>query len=190
MAAPESANLKNLSGQWVMNKKLSGEFDSILALQGIGWLTRSAISLATITLHLKQYNAEDGVEHVDIDQVLTGGIKGTAEHRVLNDEWRDHTDHIFGHVRARSRRTKLSSLKDDDEDEKFLKTDWTQDVIDGDEVIDGQVESQDNGWTARQSWGFEVIDGERRHCRHAIVHKGDEVKRVKLVYDYKGPLDG
>lgn len=84
---------------------------------------------------------------------------------------------------------KVSELSDSDEDEKFLKNGWSKDVIESDDVIDGEVESIGNGWTARQCWGFEVVDGERRYVRHSIVHKGKDVKRVRLVYDYKGPLN-
>ena len=159
-------------------------------MQGVGWFTRKAIGIATITLHVKDYKAEDGLEHIDIEQIGTGGLKGTTELRTYDDQWREHTDHVFGHVKGRNRRIKLSSLNDADEDEKFLKTGWAQDIVDGDEVIDGVVESiGQNGWTARQVWGFEVVDGQRRYCRHSIVHQGDKVKRVRLVYDYKGPLN-
>jgi hypothetical protein len=77
MAAPAEVTLKDLSGQWVMvsnslarphlwayrlirltylqNKTLSDDPDDVLALQGMGWMTRKAISIATVTLHTKQY---------------------------------------------------------------------------------------------------------------------------------------
>lgn len=32
MAAPADVTLNNLSGDWVMNKSLSGDFDGVLAL--------------------------------------------------------------------------------------------------------------------------------------------------------------
>lgn len=53
-------------------------------LQGIGWFTRKAIGLATITLDVKQYRDDEGVEHIDIVQTATGGIKGTTENRTLD----------------------------------------------------------------------------------------------------------
>lgn len=53
-------------------------------LQGIGWFKRRAISLATITLDIKQYRDDEGVEHIDIEQTATGGIKGTTENRTLD----------------------------------------------------------------------------------------------------------
>lgn len=56
----------------------------MLTLQGVGWLKRKAIGLATVTMDITQYQAppEGGadtdapVTHVDIAQTATGGIKG------------------------------------------------------------------------------------------------------------------
>lgn len=53
-------------------------------LQGVSWFTRKAIRFSTITLDIKQYRDDDGVEHIDIDQTATGGIKGTTENRTLD----------------------------------------------------------------------------------------------------------
>lgn len=48
---------------------MSGDTDQILALQGVGWLKRKAISMGTVTLDIKHYKDDAGIEHVDIDQV-------------------------------------------------------------------------------------------------------------------------
>lgn len=56
----------------------------MLTLQGIGWIVRKAISIATITLDVKQYRDDEGVEHIDIEQTATGGVKGTTENRTLD----------------------------------------------------------------------------------------------------------
>lgn len=53
-------------------------------MQGISWFTRKAIALANLMLDIKQYRDDDGVEHIDIVQTLTGGIKGTTENRTLD----------------------------------------------------------------------------------------------------------
>ncbi|TVY54938.1 hypothetical protein LSUE1_G009423, partial [Lachnellula suecica] len=119
MAAPPEITLKDLTGDWVMNKTLSDDTDPILVLQGVSWFTRKAISLATITLHTKQYTDSDNETHIDIEQTATGGIKGTTEIRVLNWSERTHTDSIFGTVKGRSRW--LSGLG---EVEKYLQEGW------------------------------------------------------------------
>ncbi|KAJ9648590.1 hypothetical protein H2199_001445 [Coniosporium tulheliwenetii] len=185
MAAPETASLKDLNGKWVMNKTLSDETDSVLALQGVGWLTRKAIALATITLHTKEYVDDASVTHIDIDQTATGGIKGTSEQRVLDNQFREHTDHIFGELKGRSRWFKLSALDESDYDEKYLKEGWEKAIVDG-EAIESFVENGKAGWTARQIWGFMEVKGDRRYVRNVVVVKGDQVKRRRLVYDWAG----
>ena len=53
---------------------------------------------------------------------------------------------------------------------------------------DVQVESQGNGWTAHQIWGFAEINGVRKYSRRVVVRKGKDVKRARLVYDFKEEL--
>jgi hypothetical protein len=43
----------------------------------VSWAKRTTISYATITVDIKHYTTpEDGFEHIDSAQTLTGGIKG------------------------------------------------------------------------------------------------------------------
>ncbi|KAL8898834.1 MAG: hypothetical protein Q9207_006502 [Kuettlingeria erythrocarpa] len=111
-------------------------------MQGVGWFLRRAIALATVTLTVKEYIA-DGLTHIDIEQVATGGITST-ENRTLDWALRDHTDKIFGAVRGKSRWVKLADVDDD----KFLKEGF--DDMEG-EHVQSWVESKDGGWTANQA---------------------------------------
>lgn len=149
-----------------------------MALQGISWLTRKAIGLATITLTIKEYE-EGGVTFVDIEQVGTGGIKGTTEKRHLDGKEGEHKDHIFGHVKGISKFGTISEVTDE-----FLKTGWLPETLEG-EIIMTNVTNQDSGWTAQQVWGFEEVQGERRYCRHAVVEKDGKRVNTRLVYDYQ-----
>ncbi|KAI2011514.1 hypothetical protein LOZ52_004778 [Ophidiomyces ophidiicola] len=211
MAAPAEKTIKDLNGRWTMNKTISNDTDPILSLQGISWLTRKTIGLATITLHVKQYNDDAGISHVDIAQTLTGGISGTTEQRVLGWEEHEHTDHIFGTVRGRSRYVRGTAPADGkvrpdvevqtkagDEQvavTKFLKGETLADgsEVEGFVAGDGEdfwvqswVESVNDGWTAEQVWGFEVIDGVRRYTRRVVAEKNGKVIKARLVYDYLG----
>lgn len=77
--------------------------------QGISWITRKAISYATITLSISEYVEPDPaadnkpVVNINIEQTATGGIKGTTEKRVLSWVEREHSDHIFGNCVGQSR---------------------------------------------------------------------------------------
>jgi hypothetical protein len=145
--------------------------------------------LASTTERILQSKDEHGIEHIVINTTITGGIKTTPEHRVHDDAWGDeYSDPIFGKSRSRHRRVKISSLKEDDLVEGLLKGGWTQDIFEGDELIDGIVESLNYGWVARLAYGFEDINGERRFVRRTIVTKGDQVRSLRMVFDFKGPL--
>lgn len=102
-----------------------------------------------------QDNAAAGeVMHVDVDQFATGGIKGTAEHRVLDWKFRPHSDWLFGDMQARSRFTTLDTvLKEAQEkggvteaDAKFLTEGWLDETKNG-EVLESWVDNDGKGWT-------------------------------------------
>jgi hypothetical protein len=107
------------------NKSLSDPHDEILRLQGIGWMKRKAISIATITLHVNHYKDDTGLEHIDIDQTISGGIPGNSEKRTLDWTERETNDPLFGHVLGKSRRIKnLEEIENE-----FLKKDWSSDTL-------------------------------------------------------------
>lgn len=154
---------------------------------------RKGIGLATVTLDVKQYTGPPSppadasgppVVHIDVKQTATGNIKATTELRCLDDTPRDHSDWLFGTIRGRSRWATV-----DDVDDPWLAKDW----LEGDEEKSGPngethllniAESVDKGWTATQVWGFQMVDGVRRYCRHVVVAKGSKREELKLVYDY------
>ncbi|KAF4952954.1 hypothetical protein FSARC_12533 [Fusarium sarcochroum] len=185
MAAPAEKTITDLSGKWVLNKQLSDSTDAILSLQGIGYLIRKGIGLATITLDINQYNAPpkppntstDVFTHIDITQSASG-LSSTQENRCLDFTYREHTDWLFGAVKGRSRFIALDEVEDD-----FLKKGW---LVEGDgKFIQSIAENETNGWVATQIWGFEEINGERRYVRHVLLVKGDKKVTARLIYDYQ-----
>lgn len=173
-------NQQTLGGK-TQNKTLSDNPEPALVIQGIGWLTRKAIGLATVTLHVHEYvNDTTGRTHFDIAQTATGGLKGTTENRIADDEWREHADWLFGRVKGRTRW--LASRADIPSGDPFLGGNWSED--EADELLYGYVESLDSGWTAAQVWGFKVVNGERRHVRNVVVAKGSARAEVRMVYDF------
>lgn len=62
--------------------------------------------------------------------------------------------------------------------------------IDGDSeglLVQAEGRKPDGEWEAAHLWGFEVVEGQRRHTRRVLVRnsKGEEL-RVRMVYDYVG----
>lgn len=125
------------------NKTLSDSagLDAVLICQGVGWLLRRAIAIASITAHTYQ-TEEDGVVTITIHNTSNGGIKGTTEVRHLNGKPTEHTDYIWGHVLGSSRYVATRDLKDD-----FLKTGWLSETSDG-ECIENTIEALDGSWTS------------------------------------------
>lgn len=64
-------------------------------------------------------------------------------------------------------------------------------VGDGDgnnDIIHCWMINEESGWTAEQTWGFEIVNGERRHTRRSVVAsvKQPKFEKARLVYAYKG----
>ncbi|KAF8898892.1 hypothetical protein BD779DRAFT_45380 [Infundibulicybe gibba] len=148
MAFPTDFTTLNITGKYSMNKSLSGDTDEILTLQGVGWLKRKAVSAATVTLHVKHYKDDAGIEHIDINQLVAGGISGTTESRTLDWAERENEDHLFGAVKGKSRRVKVEELG-----ETYLKEGWTGDTIEHG-LVQSYAESNTLknkiSWTANQ----------------------------------------
>lgn len=211
MAAPVSKNIHNLNGKWQMNKSLSGDFGAVLSLQGVGFIMRKTIGAASITLHTTQLEAppsepsQDAIDdaaktqnvtHINIDQTITGGIKGTTELRCVDNRRREHTDWLFGHVSGRTLFYKGPDAKAaiaKDFPDPFLLEGWPDD---GEDLLVSYVLNLDNdrGWEATQVWGFQTAkDGTRRYVRNVVVTKGEGSKQqrvtVQLIYDFLGERD-
>lgn len=194
MAAPANKTINDLNGKWVMNKELSDSPEPALSLQGIGWMTRKAIGLATVTLHVKQFTgapkppntSTDPVTLIDIEQTATAGLKGTSEHRCLDFEFREHSDWLFGNCRGQSAWRSPEEI-----DDAHLKKDWLEGPEEatgpeGKSHILSHVENIDDGWTATQIWGFQTVRGERRYVRNIVVAKDGQRVEFKLIYDWVG----
>lgn len=182
MAAPITRTTLDLSGRFVMNKTQSDSTEQILIAQGVGWLTRKAILYGTLTLDIRHYKDDTGVEHIDIDQTLTGGIPGSQEIRILDWVGRDREDRIFGAVIGKSRRIQLSEINDE-----FLAKGWEADVHEHGAIesyVESDTKKSGRTWIADQVWGFQIIEGERKYVRLVKFTGNDGDINVRLVYDH------
>ncbi|KAL8727609.1 MAG: hypothetical protein Q9166_005917 [cf. Caloplaca sp. 2 TL-2023] len=191
MAAPPDVDLKDLNGYWVMSKTLSDPLDPVLALQGLNWLIRKVVSLATITIHTIETIDDNGITHIRMDQTATGGIKGETEIRKL--DWSDgvHISGVFGEMNNRSRWTDLGGTAESGGGgplHPWLTEGWLEEpqIGEGKGHVQNWVVNEKNGWTAEQIWGFAMVNGERRHVRKFLVSKGEQEAKARMVYDWKG----
>ena len=118
--------------------------------------------------------------------VTAGKIPGTTEEYTLDWEWRSNEDSFFGTVEGRSRWVSV------EEGRKTRIVQGEGEWIGGDsegKLIQAEGKKPGGEWEAAHLWGFEIVDGERRHTRRVLVKnkKGEELK-VRMVYDFVGEL--
>ncbi|RMZ86571.1 hypothetical protein DV736_g6202, partial [Chaetothyriales sp. CBS 134916] len=188
MAIPQELTMSNFTGKYVINKKLSDDVDPLFVLQGLSWFMRTTIGYATVTLRIYQYS-KDGVVHLDFASSVSG-LPETRETRVLDFEFRPRQDKVFGNINGKSRVIKVTDYEmviegGTEKDAEFLKSGFVDEA-----AIQGYGESADGyNWRAEQVWGIEEVDGERRITQRVVARKGDEVLRLRMVYDYLGQAE-
>lgn len=177
MAAPSEKTLQSLSGKWTLNKTSSDDFTKILAIQGVNILIRKAASAASIHQTIEQPNAQ----HIEAAQSVTSGkIPGTTEKYILDWEWRSNDDPLFGKVEGRSRWLDVDEAKS----LGIGDGEWIEGDSEG-KIMHAQGRAANGKWEASHLWGFELVDGQRKHTRRAWVKndQGEELKAI-MVYDF------
>jgi len=125
----------------------------------VSWLTRRALALATITLYVRHYKDDSNVEHIDINQTVTG-IPGTTENRTLDWTFRENNEYLFGPTLGKSRRVRLDEI-----DNEFLRNGWLPDTVEH-----GAVNAYAKSDTPKSNTTW-IADQVRQPCRASLVYK-------------------
>ena len=97
-------------------------------------MTRKFIHNTTITVHIKHDKDDEGVEHVDFEPILPGGLAGPLDHMALDWTLRKIEQKPFGFVITKIRRIPITDVTDE-----YLNSGWLPDVS-RDGVIERHVE--------------------------------------------------
>ncbi|RMZ82060.1 hypothetical protein DV737_g2208, partial [Chaetothyriales sp. CBS 132003] len=188
MAIPQELTMPNFSGTYVINKQISDDLDPLFVLQGLSWFVRRTIGFATVTTRINHYS-KDGVAHLDLTSSALG-LPKTFDNRVLDFELRFRQDRIFGNMKIKSRVINIAAYEmiiegGTEKDAEFLMSSF---------VDESAIQAYGEGaerykWRIEQSWGIEEVGGERRVTQRMVARKGDEVLRLRIVYDYLGPAE-
>ncbi|KAF5343798.1 hypothetical protein D9758_016211 [Tetrapyrgos nigripes] len=165
MAVPSDFSISKINGKFAVNKALSDTMDTMFRIQGLGWVTRKALGLASITAHITPSVQDNGVER-------------SAQSLSISNP-------ILGKMVYKSRKIKLSEVTKDDEYLKegqsgSLKEGW--DTSADDTLINSHVVGK--GWVQDETWGLMDFNGKKHFTmRYCIVNDAKEETDLKIVYD-------
>ncbi|OJJ46514.1 hypothetical protein ASPZODRAFT_16273 [Penicilliopsis zonata CBS 506.65] len=193
MAIPSHITAENFSGRFILNKTLSDNPDAVLAIQGIGYLMRKTMAMATPQMDVHQSTDDSGTVHLTL-AVTVGGKEANNE---LSMDWNPVTkeDGPFGAVERRSRYCAISEidLACSGANASFLKgqtladghtpSAWLEEAA-GQRNIQLYGKGVKDGWTYEQVWGFEEIGGKRYHTRRIVAVHGNKDARARYVYEF------
>jgi hypothetical protein len=150
-----------------------------MAVQGVNFLLRAALSRAPILLIVTETTDEKGLTKISTRQEVIGRV--SEEERFLNWESVPSKHPVFGPVDTKQRITAISELT-----LPALQEGWEEGAVDVIELF-----TQGKDWTSWQAWGFETVNGERRHVRKVVIQKGlepvyrpAEAVAMTMVYDW------
>ncbi|KAL4881898.1 hypothetical protein BJY04DRAFT_217963 [Aspergillus karnatakaensis] len=212
MASMNGPNIPKMNGNWILDKDRSTGLEEVLKLQGIGWLTRMTVLAATVTLKITQESeviapTTEPVKAITLEQVLSGGLGGRPEKRLLNWTESKHNDILFGRVVIQSHY--IPGLSEsggkiqpvfvaattalDERTESFLNevvlVDGYSDVAEKslkELFLHDFIRSEGAGWTAEQVWAVESVGGEILLTRRVVVAKGRDTKTARVFYTRSG----
>lgn len=151
--------------------------------QGVNWATRKILRMMPVTIEINQHTDDQGIERIDIENVIGGGATRTTEKRSLNWEQIETLNPTFGRLLSKSRCVELTSAAGEKEKESYVWQGWVAELNEAG-LIFSRVESVEHKWVQEQVWGFADVDGERRYIRRIVVEKGSETGMAQLVLDW------
>ncbi|KAK9329650.1 hypothetical protein V1520DRAFT_161053 [Lipomyces starkeyi] len=188
---PLTITTKNVTATFKQNKDLSSSVDEVLKAQGISWTVRTALKYTPMSLNIHLYLDDNGVEHLDIDQLLPAGIK-SDEPRTLDFQFREKLSVVFGPVIARSKRVTIEEAA---QINAFLGQGWDESCAkDGLFYAYARGDpSKPNGleWESHQTFGFADVQVDEKQTERKYVVRLyftapslDEGVEKRLVYDF------
>lgn len=184
MSAPPTPTTRDLSGKYILNKRLSDSTDKIFKEQGVGWISRLRLSTAPIVTAWIRHFRERGREYLEIDGMFHKRNSTTAERYALDGRPLEFDDVCGRPAVSRGWRVRTTEIKD-----PFLRRGWADDVHSHSAIytsVEGYVRGDlKRRWVEEQTMGFQDIAGDRRFVRHIkLTTEKGEVVGVRLVYDY------
>ncbi|CRL23550.1 unnamed protein product [Penicillium camemberti] len=199
MAVPDFQDVPDLTGTWVLNRKLSTDPDDVFVLQGVPWVVRKVLRHARLSLQISQTtslsakngpciegNSNEGSDlAADMKPVTTlrmtqtvnpGGFDSEGSYSVDGSP-QDVSLPIFGDIQMQLQFVNISAILEGS----------TRQILEvaslSDKVIQELAQNASKGWEAEVIWGFEELDGKKYLTRNISTTKEEKKVIAKMVYD-------
>ncbi|KAJ5976679.1 hypothetical protein N7501_000021 [Penicillium viridicatum] len=199
MAVPDFQDVPDLTGTWVLNRKLSTDPDDVFVLQGVPWVVRKVLRHARLSLQISQttsLSAKNGpyiegnpnagcdlaadvkpVTSLRMTQTVNpGGFDSEGSYSVDGSP-QDVSLPIFGDIQMQLQFVNVSAILEDSIRQVLEVASLS------DKVIQELVQNASKGWEAEVIWGFEELDGKRYLTRNISTTKAEKKVIAKMVYD-------
>ncbi|OQE39361.1 hypothetical protein PENCOP_c007G05915 [Penicillium coprophilum] len=193
MAAPNLKDIPDLTGTWVLNRKLSTDPDEIMALQGVPWVVRKVLRHARLSLQICQTTSTCIEEKVDDNSIMADNSKSSTSLRItqtvnpggfdsegnylVDGSKQDLSLPIFGDIQMQLKFIQRSLVLEDCIREIVEVASLTS------MVIQELAMNSSKGWDAEVIWGFEELEGKRYLTRNIRTTKENKKVIAKMVYD-------
>ncbi|KAL8704426.1 MAG: hypothetical protein Q9201_002417 [Fulgogasparrea decipioides] len=177
-------DILDVTGHWSLNRTLSDSLEDTFMLQGIPWIVRKVINVATLELSFQQDlpETEDAPIRFTVKQTVRPGGFDSANEYILDGKTRYDTVPIFGEVSATNSYVTEDDVTVADSLQREVERTQGQQRIGIMEITAGVH----TGWTSRTLWGFERIEGIKHLCKYATTTKDGQKATARMVFDYLG----
>ncbi|KAJ6186817.1 hypothetical protein N7519_001725 [Penicillium mononematosum] len=197
MAVPGFKDVPDLTGIWVLNRKLSTDPDELFVLQGVPWVVRKVLRHARLSLQIHQTTSlskestcidassksSDLADNLKLVTTLhmtqtvhPGGFDSKGSYSVDGTP-QDVSLPIFGDVQMQLQFIDRSDILEDSIRQTLEAASLS------DKVIQELAHNASKGWDAEVIWGFEELEGKKCMTRNINTTKDEKKVIAKMVYD-------
>ncbi|KAJ5374409.1 hypothetical protein N7517_006415 [Penicillium concentricum] len=193
MAAPNFKDIPDLTGTWVLNRKLSTDPDEIMVLQGVPWVVRKVLRHARLSLQICQTTStcidekcdegsvladkSNSVTSLRITQTVNPGGFDSEGSYLVDGSKQDLSLPIFGDIQMQLEFIDKSHVLEDST-RKIVEVASLTNI-----VIQELALNSSKGWDAEVIWGFEELEGKKHLTRNIRTTKEEKKVIAKMVYD-------
>ncbi|KAJ5142440.1 uncharacterized protein N7515_001227 [Penicillium bovifimosum] len=194
MSTSVSQDVPDLTGTWVLNRKLSTDPDEVFILQGVPWVVRKVLRHARLSLQIWQTTTPSETESTSdegksaesssdsittlrvIQTVNPGGFDSEGSYSV-DGSTKELSLPIFGDIRTQLKFIKKTEVIEESIREALVGASLTE------MVIQELAYNASKGWEAEVVWTFEELDRKKYLTRNISTTKEEKKVIAKMVYD-------